>query len=725
MSVLSRDTLPRSQGTLSDVLGSLGSHEQTFREIFGYSSPMFFASPANVSNVKSQFIPLEGDSDTGILDILTTDTLSNIVSQVSSQSDLVSLGCTCSLFRYLVTERLYKRIQIVDRHQIITNQEKALNYISNDFTYLDVTKLTLFARSIVNNFQLLDYYIEEIDIVTNSEKTHTFNGYSDGNMFEIIYDLVSRHPQDNKSRPLTLLNFDFANVKMFQNYLAFTRIRMARSYKSEHVFDLTPSDGVFGSHEPDLATPNTLVQRKEGISERLRFFQLLDLNDLNVLPLSVDKLSFFSVYGNNYNPLKPFLPNYNGLRVLYNLSSLYLNSSAIASEFFQKVSTIFQSDNLEKVKLTTLSITIFHDIIDDEHHFGFHDLATIFDLNYLKNFEIKSKCYCCHSCFYNFFSEWKNYYDGNCCYDSDHSSSSHVNVLGPLAASSYCYFPTGSAVSLSKHTSSRKNFANIEKLSICGDSSNSRELSQYEHFALHNLRYFTNLKYLYLKIYDCYPTNHQQQNINDEKKIRLFNEIFRLTNLQTLIIPDFFYNWGVSRNSLDKSDDNHNFIWWLNRCSCDECHEARRIFKKHSKLSLLKNSLDKLCYLENLPDVYSPNYYCILNRLRARFPFSAYLDNMSSGLDILKYPINSPDLTFLYDHCDYSDYSRLKEEVSSESAALIRLLIHSYASSIEEVVANLPCITTVVFGGVYFHVDRTVPRTTKLVAIYDDYEKIF
>lgn len=828
--------------SFSDLFTNVASHENTFREIFGFdavsnhqgnnntntNSGLSLTNGSNYnsnSNLSANFAtkttPQFHTVQPDILTSLPIDILNTVVSKITNQNDLVNLSTTCSTFNTLVNVLLYKKIQIVDS-DVVVDETKAKNYITNEYTYLKVHNLKLFIRSIINNFKILDHYVHEICIITNSDKSaYEYNS----NPYEILYDLISK--SDNKS--LTLLNFDFANIKMFNNYLNFVKNKFFQNNTANlyEQFNSTPS----GSFDTSKVVANKFAKN-------LKFYQLLDLNDINSLPLSIDKLSFFSIYGANYNPFQDFQPNYSGIRALYNLNSLYLNSSLITNEFFNKMAAIFQTDSLEKVRLHTLSITYTHNhagngIINQETKLNFNDIASIFDLNYLRNFEVKAKCSTsqqCNHCLIDFFQDWNSFDEvmehvdvGS---DSDFGGPSNNYIadspaaagnlkvnshqlysVNPIAASSYCYFPSNSLVNIpatghrdhsnlyyqqhhlqnpqhhhhyqqqqqqqqanhqlrapsAQFSTSQpdNNFFNIEKLSIIKvenavpETAPPSTQTQYEKFVSDYLIHFQKLKHLFLNLYDFSPPSYLSlfNNWNNrenryalidikKRKIVMFKEILKLKSLTTLIIPDFFHSWSLFLdNNYEISEI--NYITFLNSCTCQECSEARAIFKAYSAVYHSTGSTanmespdykqdmeDKECFLENEPLAYYNFYYFILKQLRNRLPFSDYALNLTSGLDLLKYPINDFNNKFIYDFVPVNSnsgksFEEFETEFKRNFSFLVSLLIHSVRKELKIICKNLEKLHTLVLGGVYFHVERKELGKVTLTAIYDDYEETF
>lgn len=511
-----------SSYSLRDVFSSLGSHQNTFEEIFGNQESYLSFYPRQAERATFFHAP------TGLA-MLNPDILSNIVANVSCQSDLVSLSATCETFYHIVQEHLYRVIYIMPDNGVSS---------VNSFTVLKEHKYALFLRTLVNN----------PGILTQIRKIVIFPGISTrNNAHENLYDLITA----SSHRPISLVNLDLDNIRQYGAFLSFASNRF--NAQNNIMWYEQPGSNPLSSNLPT----NSAQQRKAQLLESVSHYDLVGLGEINELPLSTESISYVSTYGSNYFPTAPFNPSYNGIRVLYNLSSLSINHPKMAQTFIETVLVAFQNDKLERVRLRRLSIAAYH----TNTTLQFRDLVAFLEISYLHELEIRSFCDKCSHCVLDFFEDWKNHSDLNPIYED---LSDSCDVFGPLAASLYAYLPNPSSSSISsKSCDAAANFKLLKRLSLITERK-IKGPPQLASVLVENWRYLRHLEYLYCDVFRYRTIEEVAYPVDDLKALVL--SIRGLRSLKQLIIPDYLSFWYRSL-----TDSWSGLFEPL--CQCEFCHE--------------------------------------------------------------------------------------------------------------------------------------------------------
>lgn len=612
---------------------------------------------------------VNGDKIKNNFENLPFEIIEFIISCVSKQTDLINLSRTCKFFnKFINKNRLYNNILIIDNIS-----SKNLNYYSN-FILLDIKNYSKFLATLHSNKTLLSY-INKIIINTSSES----KSYDELNMnyFDSLYDLFLT----NNNNLNYFLNLDLNNLKKFDSLINYN-INHLIKYK----YNLDSS----------LNLNSNLLNLKN--------FQLLDLNDINNLPISTVSLSILITNEFNFNSNFKLTRNFN---ILSNLISLQLNTSNTFELFLNEML-------LKKIKLDNLkklSISNIHQITHNKNNYlNFNKINSVIDLNKLTEFEIKFKCQSyefCNHCLINFFNNW-------------------------------C--ATSQTIAL-------------EKFSLI-NLSQSLNPSLYQFEKLFNnenfLKFLSSVNYLFIKLID-FPfvpiftknlnlINNNNNDINKTIKFPISKEILKIRksmysnilnnfkNLNDLIILDFFHNWFIYNKIKDLNDDNNlNYLSFLNSCNCGECRESRLIFKNCNNQMTFRdykqrfvtdesirfqtnNTSNQFNHLTENPDDFRIFFNFIIRELRSRIPIKQ-LNQIQTSLDLKNFPTNKINKSNLISNNEFNK--------------IIKLIIHSIDSEIEEILLNFPKIRRLNLGGIQFHVYTLSDSSKQIHALHDDFTKIY
>ncbi|OBA18399.1 uncharacterized protein OGAPODRAFT_15187 [Ogataea polymorpha] len=180
-----------------------------------------------------------------------------------------------------------------------------------------------------------------------------------------------------------------------------------------------------------------------------------------------------------------------------------------------------------------------------------------------------------------------------------------------------------------------------------------------------------------------------------ETKVRQFNKILACKSLETLLIPDFFYNWKpfIAMNREAKNQPQLNGVEYLyTGCDCQRCIETRQLLSQYiEKLSFGNKDM-------------SSTYNFLVGLLHTRLTKF----ETSSGLDILNYPVLDP--------IEVSHYGYLGIDLSR----MVQLILDNMLEDLNFVVLKLPKLKLLSLGGIHIAIQRT-KNEIKMNAVQDDW----
>ncbi|CCH44399.1 hypothetical protein BN7_3962 [Wickerhamomyces ciferrii] len=603
---------------------------------------------------------------------------------VEHQTDLINLSQTCRFFNKIINKRLYSKIIIVDN--IIS---KYKNYNSN-YTLLDVKNYPKFLATLHSNDEIL-YIIKEIIIDTSSNNI-SYDQLTN-NIFEPLYELFIT--SNNNLQKLE--NLDLNNLKKFDTLLQFNRNYLIKHNNNKYNYYLSQPDQLDQVLRTDLLN--------------LQNFQLLDLNDLNKLPDSTKSISI--LIENKHNFKTAFQLTKYGWSILSNLSSLQLSTTTTFDLFINELYKIYQNQpNLIKLSnIKQLSISNIHKYEDDftshSNELNFKKLNSIIDLSKIEELELKIKCFeniLCNICIMKFFHDW---YENLLSQDDESSSITALSIINQSPSSN-------------------------SNINIQWDDILTNEIFL-QKFGNNLKTFFINLNDfpfipIFVKTQAFETQDSMKLPINQtilEKRKKMYDSILaNFTNLEKLIIPDFFYNWLVYNNIKDlTTDENLNYLNYLDQCNCENCCEARLIFKTNSSKTAFKdfkgrfnsnlnyNTPGQTYYnkLNDSPDSYRIFYNYLIRELKSRIPLKQ-LNKIQNSLKHEKFPPNQIQNSIISDE----DFQHI-----------IKLIIHSLRPEIYKILKKLPKIKKFNLGGILFDCYRISDKEVFVKAVYDDYNEVF
>lgn len=644
--------------------------------------------------------------------------ISLIISHITSQSDLINLKLANSSFDSLVNEKLYKNIQISD---IDINRAENLNLIhsyktkiNNNITFLPITKLVLFLKTIVNNSSIADQFIQTIHFKVDSL---SLDYYRD--QFKTLIQLFS-------STNIPIIIHNYATLKYFNecnDFLDSNGLRNGELYEN----DGTPSDSYsFKSRSTSTSVGNlhssfsnkTFSPQK--LTKLVRYSQLCTIQDFDDVKNSTTHLalyrnsSSFRFYDSGFRQINET----HSIPLFVNkLIHLHLNTPNITNKFFQLLDSAFlkYGSVLQKMNLESLSIHSGHSQFQ-KHLITFNNLSRFINFLSLKNLEIKYRCDTNDYCLLEFMNEWTTH---------------NFDVL----YDNYTYFKNQKNVIVGtekKSCSTNNNFRFIEKFSLMFTEENNKINEQYCIFVENFLTRFENLKYLYISLNDFHSPAYNRfinVNINYDSYTPLFIKLQQLKNLQILIIPDFFY---ISNVYLGE-----NFSNFLNNCNCSECHKSRRLFFEVAKMfSILSNKAQKQHEVQKIVESFRENdffmlhdhfdveyfftFFTIIHSLRQRL--GTGINNLASNLNLLQTFPNNVEL--------HDDISILGDSVD----LILQLILHCLLDtlSLKNFLLNSPSLKLMILGGIYFKVSRKkiyrngIPKEeVKIESLFSQFTKTY
>lgn len=603
---------------------------------------------------------------------------------VESQSDLIHWSQTCQFFNKMVNRRLYSRVIIVDDISYMCK------HYDGSYTLVDSKNYPKLLASLHSNDALV-HLMSEIIIDTSSNNS-SYDSL-DENVYSALYDLFLT--QNNNLQLLE--NWDFSNLKKFNSLLHYNRDHLIRHNYNKY------TDYYYDPVDMDELIRRDLLH--------LTSFQLLDLNDINKLPVSATAVSF--ALEHEFQVVGKFQLSLSGWDTLQQLTSLKLHTPHAYDQFIRESYKFRNSDTHQRLNnIRTLSIANIHKVDDTtlESRLSFHKLNTVIDLSQVERLELKLKCHersQCNYCIMQFMTDWYQ--------ELLIEDKSNLKSLALIS------LPPGSNVNV-----------NMQWDSILGNVEFLKKLGGELNFFFINLNDFP-----YVPIFEKTEALEVQDSLKlpinngilKARKLMYTNLLESFVKLETVIIPDYFYNWAVYNNIIDLSkDENVNFLNYLDSCLCNHCCAARQLFKHYSTQTAFKdfkgrfktdwqynNGVQQLGNgrfnkLDDNPDSYRILYNYIIRELKNRIPLKQ-VNKVQSSLD--------------YDKFVPTVYSKTAVIPSKDFEQLSRLITHGLRSNIQQLVDALPRIKKFNLGGVLFKCYRLSRDKVRVTAMYDDFEEEF
>ncbi|CDR38925.1 CYFA0S02e08746g1_1 [Cyberlindnera fabianii] len=607
---------------------------------------------------------------------------------VESQNDLISLSQTCTFFNKMVNRRLYSKLIFVDNIS-----DKCMHY-DGDYTLVDAKNYPKLLASLHANEDLIQI-IKEIIIDTSSNNS-SYDSIHE-NIYAGLYDLFLTTNNNLK----ILENLDFNNLKKFNSLIHYNRDHLIKHNYNKYTYYYHSSENMENLIRNDLL--------------HLKNYQLLDLNDINMLPLTVNSVSVAMEH--EYLSHDPLRLEFAGLKVLENLHTLKLHTVVATELFISGMYKLF-TDPTSSLKVSrlqnirTLSISSIHLPEDQTQHslLSFEKLNTIIDLAQVEELELKTKCLDhinCNSCLMRFLVEWYN--------ELIQNGESRLKKL--------------SIISLPPNANQN---VNIQWDYILSNGEFLQKFGENLEFFFINLNDFPFVP-IFEKTQALEVHDHQKLPMNSDilklRKLMYTSILDSFKKLELFVIPDYFYNWAVYNNIHDLSNDEHlNFLNFLDNCHCITCCETRTIFKQYASQHQFKdfkgrfktdlkygprnpaNSINRYNKLNDDPDAYRILYNTMLRELKSRIPLKQ-LNKVQSSLDYDKFVPNVRAGGSVIPETDFARFTKL--------------FAHGLRPDIQRILDTLPMVKKFNLGGMLFKCHPINGAEVRVHAVYDDFCEVF
>lgn len=600
---------------------------------------------------------------------------------VESQSDLINWSQTCRFFNRMVNKRLYSHVILVD------NISDRCKHYDGKYTLVDSKNYPKFLASLCANDELVPLVNE---IVIDTSSNHSSYDSLDENIYAALYDIFLT--QNNNLD--VLQNLDYNNLKKFDSLLNYNRAHLIKHNYNKYTDYYHESENM-----EDLIRRDLL---------HLTNFQLLDLNDINRLPVSAKDVSF--ALEHEFQRNAKFQLTLAGWDTLQRLTTLKLHTPYAFDQFLKEAYRFRNSDTYQRLgNITTLSIANIHKVDDrnQESRLSFHKLNSVIDLSRVEALELKLKCHervQCNYCIMQFMTDWFEELLSN-----DHSNLKKLSLISLPPSSNYN--------------------VNTQWDSILCNANFLEKLGENLEFFFINLNDFP-----YMPIFEKTSAQEVQDSlklpINESilkiRKLMYTNIVHSFKKLELLVMPDYFYNWAVYNNISDLSrDENVNFLNFLDSCLCNCCCEGRQLFKEYSRRTAFKDfkgrfqtewrynqpqAVTSYNKLNDNPDSYRILFNYMIRELKNRIPLKQ-VNTVQSSLDYHKFVPNV-----------YSKYAVIPEE---DFLKLTKLITHGLRKDVQRLLDALPNLKRINFGGVLFKCFKISKDKVRVKAMYDDFEEIF
>ncbi|ESW96288.1 hypothetical protein KL918_000240 [Ogataea parapolymorpha] len=567
---------------------------------------------------------------------LPDDILDTVVSDLDTKS-LLSLSLSCKKLRAHAVPKLYRSLLLVDtRYNTVGESE---------FTILTTLKFQQFLEALKSNRSLIGL-VQRFLIASHSNNVEGL---------EVLVGLFIAFKLRNIDVPLLGLK----EFKILNETTPYKFLFMNKEYVASQNLKRS-STLLYENDEDEFNKYSNFGQANSIVS--LQSYQLVNITDLN--DVSEDTREICINTSNRYQNVG-FMMTKRLSQIFDTLESLeILNSDAVNALFSQLDDECVRFESLNRLSLNIKDLHIMPAV------------ARCVDLAKLEQFELKFK-------------------QTSIGEESEHINLNLVKVF-------------------------QNQLKNLKKLSLVHLNSNNllKNQSQTSQLLLSN----SNLSYCIMEHLDIFSPsiiylnvsmnnfaylppismNYQDRRTHFvvdqnflETKVRQFNKILACNCLETLLIPDFFYNWKpfIAINREVKNQPQLNAVEYLyTGCDCHRCIETRQLLSQYSeKLSFGSKDM-------------SSTYNFLVGLLHTRLTKF----ETSSGLDILKYPVLDP--------IEVSHYGYLNIDISR----MVQLILDNMLEDLHFVVLKLPKLKLLSLGGIQISIQRT-ENEIKMSAVQDDW----
>ncbi|ODV87049.1 hypothetical protein CANARDRAFT_5608 [[Candida] arabinofermentans NRRL YB-2248] len=574
-----------------------------------------------------------------------------IVSNIDNTRDLLSLSRVTKYTNYYANKKLFRHV-LLSSEQILLKTIGFDDYLQS-VTILPLNKLNQFVSALSQNITLISFV----------QKVFVGAGINNLEGITLLANLLMDFKVKNQSVPLLgLKEFKFLNQCSSTTFISLNKELM--SIKSGTT---SPRYHMLYENDEDEINRYNGHNYDENVFA-LNAYQIRSLHELSYLPLETEGLSVN--VKRQYESSNVSLTE-NLHQIFSKLRSLELATSESATLFFNcdfSRSVVFE--NLTRISLNLNNLNLIDAI------------SSCIQFQNLECFELKFK--------QPTIQEWDCEINLTLI-DFFHLNFSKLRKLSLIHLNSNNLLNNSSVLNQYSFKESNLSFCLLNNFSAFNNDQCS---IKYLNISMNNFSLLPPIS----KEFKYSKTHFIVDNYYLRSKLNLFSKLLTMSSLETLIIPDYFFNWKPfiklqSNGELLQNDKVETTNYLFENCSCTDCHHSRTLIQSYT--ANFKFTEDKL----------SSVYNFVVGMLFKRLPTF----EQSSGLDTLKYPFHNS--------VEISNYGYLNIDLSS----LVRLMLDNMVDDLKFFVAHFSFLKSLCLGGILIDVSKS-ENLIKLSAVYDSWE---
>ncbi|KAH3668803.1 hypothetical protein OGAPHI_002558 [Ogataea philodendri] len=547
----------------------------------------------------------------------------SIVAQLDTNS-LISLAATCRGFYWPAMQQLYRSLLLVDTR---------LNRVGDsDFTILSTNKFEQFTETLINNTNLVGL-IQRFVVCSHSNNVEGL---------DFLVGLLVEYKLRNNSVPLLgLKEFKILNETTPYKFLFLNKEYVrSKKLKKGSVLLYENDEDEFTEYS-NFKTSNTVVS--------LESYQLVNLVEFN--DISSDTREICINTSNRYQD-EGFVKTDRMCRIFNGLESLEILNPDATNTLFTQLKD--QKVHLHSLTRLSLNMTDLKPLTA---------VMSCVRLENLESFELKFK-----QTSISHESDAANQKLLECIRGSFQNlkrlSLIHLNSNNLLKNQSL-----GSQLLLSDASLS---YCIMENLALFNST------ISYLNISMNNFAYLPPVSTDYRNMMTHFVVDETYL----ETRARQFSNLLRFQHLQTLVIPDYFYNWKPFirlEETVKQRSGGISSKTLYSGCTCQKCSQTQQLLGRYS---------EKLNFNDN-------SAYSIYNFLVGLLHSRMTSFETSSGLDILKYPFLDP--------VEISHYGYLDLDI----CGFTQLILDNLQSDLCFFASHFPHLHTLCLGGIRLSIDRS------------------
>ncbi|KAG7862484.1 hypothetical protein KL919_001614 [Ogataea angusta] len=570
---------------------------------------------------------------------LPDDILDTVVSDLDTKS-LLSLSLSCKKLRAHAVPKLYRSLLLVDTRFNTVGE--------SEFTILRTSKFRQFLEALKSNRSLIGL-VQRFLIASHSNNVEGL---------EFLVGMLIAFKLKNTDVPLLGLK----EFKILNETTPYKFLFMNKEYVASQNLKRS-STLLYENDEDEFNKYSNFGQASSVVS--LQSYQLVNITDLN--DVSEDAREICINTSNRYQNAG-FIMTKKLSQTFDSLESLeILNSDAVNTLFSQLDDECVRFESLNRLSLNIKDLHIVPAV------------ARCVDLAKLDRFELKFKQTSIGEESEEINLRMVNLFKGQL---------ENLKQLSLVHLNSNNLLKNQSQTSQLVLSNSNLSYCIMEHLDIFSPS------ITYLNLSMNNFAYLPPISMSYQDRMTHFIVD---QNFL-ETKVRQFNKILACNRLETLMIPDFFYNWKpfITINREVKNQPQLNAVEYLyTGCNCRKCVETRQLLSRYSeKLSFGGKDL-------------ASTYNFLIGLLHTRLTKF----ETSSGLDILKYPVLDP--------IEVSHYGYLDIDISR----VVQLILDNMLEDLSFFVQKLPKLRILSLGGIQISIQHT-KNEIKMRAVQDRWSSV-